>query len=249
MVRQLALALVLVLLLGGTGMAATFDFSSGNTSLSTLGQEGFRSLSKELGIALAYRNAAPPHPLGVTGFDAGIEVEAVDISKESAFWKKAFNQDAPGYLVLPKLRVRKGLPFGIDVGAMYSNVGNTNVQLYGAEVGMALLEGGVATPALGVRATYTRLAGIKELDLQTVGVDASIGKGFLFLTPYAGAGYVWIDSTPKGNLSTLGLKEEKISQPRFFAGLEVKPLPLVRIVGEFEYALRPIYTLKAAVGF
>ena len=82
-----------------------------------------------------------------------------------------------------------------------------------------------------------------------------MGKGILFLTPYVGAGYLWIDSKPSGNLQRLAsatgnpLSDEKIWQPRFFAGLEVKPLPLVRIVGEVEYALRPIYSIKAAVGF
>lgn len=243
-------AICMALLIPGQALAAAIDFGA-----STLTQGEFASLSKEAGVALAFKNTAPPHPLGVTGFEAGIEVSAADINNESAYWKKAFNQDAPSYLVLPKLRVRKGLPFGIDVGAMYSNLSNTNIQLYGAEVSKAILEGGVAMPALGVRGTYTKLAGVNDLDLQTLGVDVSIGKGILFLTPYAGAGYLWIDSKASGNLQKIAtaagspIKAEKISQARFFAGLEIKPLPLMRIVGEFEYALRPIYSLKAAVGF
>lgn len=241
MARKLGLVLGLLLLTASTGFAASFDFS-------TYTGEGFRSLSKELGMAIAYKNVAPTTPLGITGFDAGIELEAADINKESAYWKGAFHGDAPGYLILPKLRVRKGLPFGIDVGVMYSNIGNTNIQLYGGEVSAAIIEGGTVMPAVGVRATYTSAAGIKDLDLQTVGVDASVSKGILFLTPYAGAGYVWIDSKPKGSLALVA-SEEKISQPRIFAGLEVTPLPLVRVVGEVEYSLRPIYSLKAAVGF
>jgi hypothetical protein len=207
-------------------------------------------------MGLAYKNVAPPHPLGITGFDAGIELSAIDIKKESDYWNKAFAgsgqlAQAPSYIFLPKLRVRKGLPFGIDVGAMYSNLSNTNVQLFGVEVSKLILDGTLATPAVGVRATYTKLAGVDDLDLQTMGLDASIGKGILFLTPYAGVGAVWIDSKPAGHLKATApnIKSERIYQPRIFGGIEVKPIPLVRIVGEFEYALRPIYSIKAAVGF
>ncbi len=240
------------LLAAGLVMLVCGSATAGNISIdSTIGQTSFRTLSKELGMALAYKNTAPPHPLGITGFDAGVELSAIDIKKESAYWKAAFQQDAPSYLFLPKLRARKGLPFGIDIGAMYSNLTNTNIQLVGVEVSKSILDGTLATPALGVRATYTRLAGVPDIDLQTVGIDASIGKGILFLTPYAGAGMVWIDSKPSGNLKVIApnVKDEKIYQPRFFAGLEIKPIPLIRVVGEVEYALRPIYSLKAAVGF
>lgn len=242
-------AICMAVLISGQALASDIGF------VQAISQGAFSSLSKEAGVALAYKNTAPPHSLGVTGFDAGVELSAVDINPESTYWKEAFGKNAPSYLFLPKLRVRKGLPLGIDVGVMYSNLSNTNIQLYGAEVSKSILEGGVVMPALGIRGTYTKLAGVNDLDLQTFGVDASIGKGILFITPYAGAGYLWIDSKASGNLQKLAtaagapLKSEKISQGRVFAGVEIKPLPLVRIVGEFEYALRPIYSVKAAVGF
>lgn len=234
----------LIVLFAGQALANDINFTR------SIGQGAFRSLSKEAGIALAFKNAAPPHPLGKSGFDAGVELSAIDINKESEYWSKAFNQNAPSYLLIPRLRARKGLPYDIDVGAMYANAGNSNIQLYGLEAGMALLDGSLAKPAIGVRLTYTTLTGVKDLELQTVGLDASIGKEFFFLTPYAGTGIVWIDSKATGDLQRLAnLAEEKIWQPRFFAGVEVKPFPMFRLVGELEYALRPIYTLKIAIGF
>src|SRR6266567_4642094 len=87
-----------------------------------IGQGEFRDLSKEAGAAIGYRNMAPAAPLGVTGFDIGGEVSAMNISKNSSYWNAAFKDGAPSYLVIPKIRVRKGLPWGIDVGAMYSYV-------------------------------------------------------------------------------------------------------------------------------
>jgi hypothetical protein len=230
-------------------LAADIKFSK------ELTQDSFKSLSKEAGVALAYRNMVPAEPLGLTGFDIGVEASAISIDKNSDHWGKAFNGDAPSYLIIPKIRARKGLPFGIDIGAMYSYVPGSNVKLYGVELGKAILDGSLATPAVGIRGTYTKLAGVDDLGLQTYGVDASISKGFIIITPYAGAGMMWIKSDAKGNLLTLSqaagksLTSESISVPRVFAGLKLSPLPLFGITAEAEYASRPIYSLKVAISF
>jgi hypothetical protein len=220
-----------------------------------IGQGEFKDLSKEAGAALGYRNMAPAAPLGITGFDIGLEASAINIENNSSYWKSAFGDDAPSYLIIPKIRARKGLPFGIDVGAMYSYVPDSNIKLYGAELSKSILDGTMATPAVGVRATYTKLAGVNDLGLHTYGVDASVSKGFLFLTPYAGAGMMWINSEAKGHLKTysqtlgVNLNSETITVPRFFGGLVISPLPLLGITAEAEYAVRPIYSLKAAISF
>ena len=223
-------------------LAADISFTAG------IDKGEFKSLSKEAGAAIGYRNMAPAAPLGITGFDIGGEVAAISINK-SNYWDKAFNNDAPSYLIIPKIRARKGLPFGIDVGAMYSYVPNSNIKLYGAELSKSILDGTLATPAVGVRATYTKLAGVKDLGLQTYGIDASISKGFLFLTPYAGAGMLIINSETKGFLKTQIDTSETITVPRVFGGLVISPFPLLAVTVEAEYAVRPIYSLKAAVSF
>ena len=252
MVRRLLFAAALTLSLAGQAWAN----SDINFSFSGIPQSSFKSFSRELGAALSYKNVAPAEPLGITGFDIGVEVTAVDVSKESDAWKAATNNAAPPMYYIPKLRARKGLPFGIDIGAEYSKVPDSNIQILGAEVSKAILEGSAATPALGVRATYTKLFGVGAVDLQTVGIDASVSKGILFITPYAGAGAVWIDSKAKGllasnSLSQLGvtLQEEKIWQERFFGGVKVSPLPFFNVTGEVEYSGRMTYSLKAAIGF
>lgn len=253
------------LIIGGTLLAASVAGARDIRFSSGLIQSQFKELSKEAGAALAYRNAAPAAPLGITGFDIGAEVSIIDIKKDSQYWKAALSNDSSSYLYIPSLRARKGLPFGIDVGAMYSYVPDSNVKLYGFEVSKAILEGTAVTPALGVRASYTKLAGVNDLDVQTVGIDANISKGFAIITPYAGAGLVWVDSKAKGNLAALsgsgtisgqrnsggvlGLSEEKLWLPRGFAGARLTILPFVKVTGEIEYAVRPIYTLKAAIDF
>ncbi|MCM0081224.1 hypothetical protein L4X63_06450 [Geomonas sp. Red32] len=250
MKKVIFLALCLALI-ASQAMAASINFTQGLT------QGEFKSLSKEAGGAISYKNVAPAEPLGLTGFDAGVEVSAIDIKTGSnSYWDRAFNGDAPSYLFIPKIRARKGLPFGIDVGASYAYVPDSNIKLYGAELSKAILEGSAITPALGIRATYTKLAGVKDLDLQTAGIDASISKGFFILTPYAGVGAVYIMSKATGDLQRYSttltgspLSNEKFWQPRGFAGVKISPLPLFGITAEVEYEVRPIYTLKAALSF
>jgi hypothetical protein len=224
-------------------VAADINFTS------PISQDGFKSLTKEAGAALGYRNLAPAKPLGITGFDIGVEATVMSIDENSSYWKAAFGTDTPAYLALPKIRVRKGLPLGIDIGAMYSSVPDSNVKLFGAEVSKAILEGGVAVPAIGVRATYTKMTGVDDLGLQTYGIDASISKGFLILTPYAGAGMLWIKSEAKGYLQSIGRTDVSTTVPRYFGGIKFTPVPLFSVTAEAEYAEKPVYSLRGAIGF
>jgi hypothetical protein len=83
--------------------------------------------------------------------------------------------------------------------------------------------------------------------MQTAGIDATISKGFLMITPYAGGGMLWIDSTPAGHIGFL--QRESFWKPRGFVGVKISPLPLIGVTAEVEYATRPIYSLKAGISF
>ncbi|GFO65287.1 hypothetical protein M1B72_02170 [Geomonas paludis] len=244
--KKLAVLLALTCALSGATQAMAKDISFS----SPLTQKQFRDLTREAGAAISYKNIAPAEPLGISGFDVGAELSAIDISN-SSYWNAAYRGDSPSFLVIPKLRARKGLPMGIDVGAMYSYVPDSNIKLWGIEVSKAILEGTAATPALGVRATYSRLSGVNDLDLQTAGIDASISKGLLIMTPYAGVGGVWVNSEAKGRLKALapGLDTEDVFQPRVFGGIKFSPLPLLGVTAEVEYQERLIYSLKAGLSF
>ena len=241
MKKILLLALVAVMAAAGNSMAWDIKVPAG------YGQGEFKDLTREFGSAIAYRNLAPAEPLGITGFDVAAQASFINIDKEASQWKKVTNSDAPSYIAYPTVRARKGLPFGIDVGAMYSYIADTKIQLYGAEISKAILEGGVASPALGIRGSYTRLTGAGDISLQTAGIDASISKGFIFLTPYAGGGMLWLDSKYKGNIVTLN--SESVWQPRGFVGVKISPIPLVGLTAEMEYAVRPIYSVKLGLSF
>ncbi len=185
-------------------------------TLQSLGQAEFRLFSEDLGAALSYKSATPAEPLGITGFELSVGVTSTEM-KSSQLWTKATGS-SKGNLIVPKLFIYKGLPFNIDIAAFYSPVPTTNIKLAGLELRYAVLEGGVAMPAIAVRGAMTRLSGVDQLSLNTKSMDISISKGFAIFTPYAGVGSVWVDSTPNG-VATLA--SESFHQGKFFGGVNI----------------------------
>jgi hypothetical protein len=181
-------------------------------------QSDFRLLSEDLGAALSYKPVAPGEPLGLTGIDIGVEVSATDLQAGNVYERVADSND--NYLLVPKLHVHKGLPLRVNIDAFYSAVPDSDIKLFGGALGYALLEGGVATPALTVRVTASKLSGVDGLDLDTRGVELTISKGFAVLTPYAGIGRVEVKSKPRGT-AALALSRESFDLTKFYAGLNV----------------------------
>jgi hypothetical protein len=182
--------------------------------LQNLNQDRFRLLSEDLGSALSYKAVLPAAPLGLSGFDIGVEATATKLQNE-AIWDSASSGDSTSTLVIPKIHAHKGLPFGLDLGASYSAIPDTNITLWGAELRYALVSGGVATPALGLRATYSRLSGVEQLKFDTKGLELTISKGFTLFTPYAGIGRVWVVSTP---IDVPTLSKEEFGQNKYYVG-------------------------------
>src|SRR3569833_3411953 len=115
-----------VVALGMASTAAADDLDR----LQNLAQSQFRALSEDLGAALSYKPVSPAEPLGLIGFDVGLEVTATDIQADQA-WGQASSGGDVSTLVVPKLHVIKGLPLGFDVGAFYSAVPDSNINLWG----------------------------------------------------------------------------------------------------------------------
>jgi hypothetical protein len=236
--------LFFLFILSTPAMASDISFQSGMT------QQMFQDFSKYAASVLVYRAVEPAAPLGITGFDIGVEVTATSFDNGKDYWKKAFqNQDAPSYIFAPKIHAQKGLPFGIDLGLVYSAIPDTNIQYLGGEVKYAVFKGGVLSPAVAVRGSYSQLFGVDQLDFKTYGLELAASKGFgvgVKIIPYASVGYNWFDSTPKNLPSGLQLGNESFSIIRWAAGAQVQ-FALVSVTAEVDYVQVPSYTLRAGI--
>lgn len=177
-----------------------------------LSQAEFAKLSKDLTAFGSYKSVSPAEPLGVVGFDIGVEASATKMDN-SDVWRKAGGDSSTVYM--PRIHVHKGLPFGIDIGASLTQVPGSDIKLIGAELKYAIVSGNVALPAVAIRAAATRLSGVDQLDMDTRSLELTVSKGFLNLTPYAGVGRVWGELTP----NVAGLRKEKPTANKVYAGL------------------------------
>lgn len=187
-------------------------FADDLDNVRSLSQAEFGKLAKDLTAAGSYKSVSPAEPLGIVGFDIGVEASATKMDN-SDIWRKAGGDSSTVYM--PRLHVHKGLPFGIDIGASLTQVPGSDIKLIGAELKYAIVSGNVALPAVAIRAAATRLSGVDQLDMDTRSLELTVSKGFLNMTPYAGVGRVWGDLSPNVG----GLRKEKPTANKVYAGL------------------------------
>jgi hypothetical protein len=211
-------------------------------------QSQFDDLSRELGLAISYVPLSPAAPLGLLGFDIGIEATAAHIDNNQSFWTDAIGgKTPPSYLAFPKIHAQKGLPLGFDIGLVYAKAPGTNIGLMGGELKWAILKGTIASPAVAIRGDYTKLTGVSDIDMGVYGADISISKGFGFITPYAGYGLVWISSQDKSN-NVVKLNNFNSNESKGFLGLKLSAF-IFSFVAEADFSKVPSYSGRLNLSF
>ena len=227
--RREILALGLLAFVPGVAVASDFDVDCTNC------QAAFEGVVEDIGAALNYKALGPAEATGITGIGIGAFVNYTPVENEDA-WSTLTNGENVDAVGMAGVVVTKGLPFGLDVGAFYTAIpGDSDVNAYGAELRYAILEGGVAEPALALRGAYTTTSGIDDFDYEAWSADVSLSKGFTFITPYIGAGYVWATATPSGaaTKAPANLSEVDVDNERLFVGLRLS-LGFLEMTPEYE---------------
>ena len=232
-----------VLLACGLVALSTSAFANDHITIPGLTQPEFNDLSEDLGAVTSYKQLEGATSEGITGFDLTVNAGSTQVGHQAA-WNAATGNSVSS-VPFADVRVTKGLPFGFDIGGEYSTVPGSNISLYGAEVRYAILDGGIAEPAVGVRAGYTHLTGVDKLSFHTTSLDVSVSKGFGPVTPYAGVGEVWSNSNPD---ASTGLTGSNSSNSEVFAGVTFNLG--VHLGLEWNHlAGNTTYTLKLGFGF
>ncbi|HEX7048063.1 MAG TPA: hypothetical protein VF275_10895 [Gammaproteobacteria bacterium] len=229
-----------VLVTGFVSQAAADDLDN----LDALSQAQFQLLAEDLSGVLSYKGLQPAEPYGVVGFGVGLETSVVRVESEGV-WQQAGVDDVSS-IPVARLAVTKGLPLGFDVGGFIATAPGTGFKNYGAQLRYALVEGGVAMPAVGLRAAVTRLAGVDQLAFDTRSLDVSISKGFGPVTPYAGYGRVWATATPG---ESTGLSEVDVDGNRAFAGVRFSFVVLQFVLEADRVGDTTAYSAKLGFGF
>jgi len=135
-------------------------------------------------------------PLGIVGFDVYVDLAVDEGFDGEPFFGQAVAGDLPAdVLAVGRVGVRKGLPGGIDLGASYGRAIDSDLELVSVELGWAIVDGGLVSPALGLRLTGTRSLGDAAYELEQYGAELILSKGFAVVTPYVGGGAMWSEGT------------------------------------------------------
>ena len=232
-----------IILACGLLALATSAYASNHITIQGLNQQDFNDLSQDMGAVLSYKQAQGAAPEGITGFDVSLHAGWTEVAHTSA-WNAATGSNISS-VPFADVRISKGLPFGIDIGGEYSTVPGSNIKLYGVQVRYALLEGGIAEPAIGIRAAYTHVTGVTDLSFNTKTLGVSISKGFGPFTPYAGVGEVWTSSTPD---AVTGLQSASFTNPEVYVGAQFQ-FGVHFAVEADRVAGNTTYNLKLGFGF
>ena len=232
-----------VLLALGLLALATSAYANDNITIQGLSQTDFNDLSTDLSAVTSYKQLQGSSSEGITGFDVGLNVGDTSVSHKTA-WSNATGSSVSS-VPFWDLTISKGLPFGIDIGGEYSALPGSNVKLYGVMGRYAILDGGIAEPAVSLRLAYNHITGVDNLSYNTKTLDVSVSKGFGPITPYAGVGEVWLSSTPG---ASTGLTSFSQSNSEFFAGITFE-LGVHMALQYDHLAGNSTYSLKFGFGF
>jgi hypothetical protein len=166
-------------------------------------QERFARFVGEFALALMPLPAGLPSSVGDAGFEFVFSLDTAQIRRSQVFTDGQTREVWPteaaggGTLVLPTLALRKGLPFGFEVGTSFGYVTLSSMVAVTAQLKWALVEGIHLVPDLAVRAFGGTVLGTGALGIAMGGWDVGIGERFA-----PGGGAEW---TLYGGLQRLGL--------------------------------------------
>lgn len=238
---------LLLLAAAPAAFADDFEISCGSTPDGC--RQAFHGVAKDIAATLNYKVLAPAEATGITGFGIAAIGSYVPTQHKSD-WATLTGEDVDQVGMVGAV-INKGLPFGFDVGAYYASVPTSGgAAAYGFQLRYAILEGGVAEPALAVEANYTASTGIDDFDYRAWGADVMLSKGFAFLTPYVGGGFVSASADPNADVKSLyGLHDEDVDAGRFFAGLRIA-MGLLELTPEYErFGDNNVYNVRLGFSF
>lgn len=173
--------------------------------------DAYRSLMTQLGFVLAPPVINGARTTGLRHFYLGVETSIVGIDEDADYWRRGTEGDSmsttenrfvDGVMTHTRLHLRKGLPYGIELGLSAGRIFNTSYWTWGGSVKIALMEGfreGLAAwiPDIAIRGSVQTLSGADEFNLIVPSLDVILSKPLVLgrtvvLTPVLGAQFMWI---------------------------------------------------------
>jgi len=176
----------------------------------------FKKIINQYGFAFAPLAMYPARTTGFGGFQVAVQGAFTSIDSDADYWhngtqgpvdpntgQRSIRNNSPdSWLQVYNLNLRKGLPFGFEVGITIGYMAHTSLMSGGADVRWSLLEGfrtgflGVL-PDLALGAGVRTVTGTPEFQMTIASGDGIVSKPFpiadsAVLTPYIGYQFIRI---------------------------------------------------------
>ena len=197
-------------------------------------QDNWARLMSQLAGSMMPPVLSPARTVGYGGFYVGLEGWFVFLDSDEQYWQLGTEGDgaaagesctgstglgcnrfAGDFDMWMRATVRKGFPYGFELGTSFANRLGTRMWAWGLEVKWALLEGfrtGIGIlPDVAVRGMVNTMTGDSEFNLTVPAVEVVISKPLVIggtgvITPFISGGVAWVladselvDLTPNVN--------------------------------------------------
>jgi len=242
------LSLALLTTLPQDARATGLDFSQ----LTNATNAAVTSILKTIGLGADHRPYASAKSLGYTlGIDAGLDATFITLPQEftDALTLLGNTTTFPSALPLPRFNLRKGLPWGLDIG--FTTISYQQFSIRGFDLQWNGVTETRFRPSIAIRAS-TNSASLDVVETTTRGLDFLISKDLWLIEPYFGFGYQWSSGTlnvPSGGVSGLPTSvsaSQDFSGSRWMLGLPIK-LWLLHTTVEYAGSSEGVNTLGAKV--
>jgi len=234
-----SLMIVSSLLIAGQAHAGAITPADLLGQAQTQAQAAYNGLSDDLAAAawMNPSNSAEPHSAGIipVGVQVAVESAFLSIDQNDPQWA-AIGGVSTDTIPLPRARVSVGIPFGLDVGAMYLSSSTLDLEMTGLEARMAF-GNYIPVPMLEANVRYhtSTLTVGSDMEIKNSGFAAMVGANLPFIKPYIEIGTVKSTSTPSGALVTGPVVLSKYETTNTTTALGAK-LELAFFVINAEYA-------------
>jgi hypothetical protein len=177
-------------------------------------------LMSELGGSMIPESLSPARTLGYGGFFVGVDSWITGINGNARHWQVGTEGDegasegcsgdtglgcnrfTDDVLIWSRVNVRKGFPFGFELGTSFAYLWNTELFAWGLEVRWALFEGyrrgfWAFMPDIAVRGMVNTLVGDNEFNMTVPSIDVIASKpiviaGSATISPFVSVQLAWL---------------------------------------------------------
>ena len=147
---RLPFAVLLLSLAALPAWARSYDVSLSRLRETPADEAKYRGVAREMGLVLAPLHIGPARTTGHSGFEFTLRMSSHNIHQTRPYWTDLTlggvmdldgGTNAPDTLTTTTIEVRKGLPFGLELGTNLSWLENSETLALGGRLRIGLLEG------------------------------------------------------------------------------------------------------------